>query len=113
MVKGRDYVTGLPRSVRLTTNEVVKSIDVELNKIAEAIREVFQNTPPELSSDIIDNGITLTGGSSQLRNLPEFIFRKTGVKAKLADDPLFCVAKGLGIALEHLDMYKRVLLVKK
>ena len=66
----------------------------------------MQETPPELASDIIDNGIIMTGGSSQLRNLPELVFRRTGVKAVLADDAFYCVVKGTGIALDHLDRYK-------
>lgn len=113
MVKGRDYVSGLPRSVKLSTNEVVRAIDPELKHIIDAIKNVLQQTPPELASDIIDNGIIMTGGSSQLRNLTDLVYRRTGVKARLADDPLFCVAKGLGTVLEHLDQYKRALLSKK
>ena len=79
----------------------------------KAIRDVFQETPPELAADIIDGGIILTGGTSQLRNFPELIRRRTGVKAKVADQALFCVAKGTGIALEHLDTYKRTIMTKR
>ena len=75
----------------------------------KVIKNVLQETPPELSSDIIDNGITLTGGSSLLRNLDELVFRSTGVKARVADDALLCVAKGAGLALDHLDTYKKAL----
>jgi len=113
IIKGRDLVTGLPRSVEVKTNEVVKGITRELRAIIEAIKVVFQETPPELSSDIIDVGITMTGGTSQLRNLPELIFRRTGVKASLADDAIFCVAKGTGIALEHLNLYKKSIISKR
>ncbi len=112
-IKGRDYVTGLPRTAQVTTNEIVKAIDRELREIIRAIKDVLQETPPELSADIIDQGIIMTGGSSQLRNLPELVFRRTGVKAVLADDALYCVAKGTGIALEHLDTYKKSILSKK
>lgn len=112
-VKGRDYVTGLPRSTQLKTNEIVKAISNELREMIRAIKDVLQETPPELSSDIIDNGIIMTGGSSQLRNLPELVFRRTGVKAMLADDPFYCVAKGTGIALEHLDTYKKSIVAKR
>jgi len=73
----------------------------------------LQETPPELSADIIDQGIIMTGGSSQLRNLPELVVRRTGVKAVLAEDALYCVVKGTGIALEHLDTYKKSILAKK
>ncbi len=112
-VKGRDYLTGLPRSVELSTNEVVKAIGRELREIIKAIRDVLQETPPELAADIIDNGITMSGGSSQLRNLPELVYRRTGVKAVLADDALYSVAKGTGIALQHLDVYKKAILSKR
>ena len=111
-IKGRDFVAGLPRSVQVSTNEIVKAIDAELRQIVKAIKDVFQDTPPELSADIIDQGIIMTGGTSQLRNLPELVFRRTGVKAHLAEDPLYCVAKGTGIALEHLDTYKKSILAK-
>ena len=112
-VKGRDYLTGLPRSIELSTNEVVKAIGRELREIIKSIRDVLQETPPELSADIIDNGITMSGGSSQLRNLPELVYRRTGVKAVLAEDPLFSVAKGTGIALQHLDVYKKAIISKR
>ena len=82
-------------------------------KIIDAIKVVLQNTLPELAADIIDNGIVMTGGSSQLRNLTDLVYRKTGVKAVLAEDSLYCVAKGIGIALDHMDTYNRALLAKK
>lgn len=113
MIKGRDFVTGLPRSVEIRTNEIVKSISKELRDMITAIKNVLQETPPELAADIIDQGIIMTGGSSQLRNLPELVFRRTGVKASLADDALYCVVKGTGIALEHLDTYKKSIISKR
>jgi rod shape-determining protein MreB len=112
-IKGRDFVTGLPRSIEIKTNEIVKAINKELREMIKAIKDVFQETPPELASDIIDNGIIMTGGSSQLRNLPELVYRRTGVKARLADEALFCVVKGTGIALEHLDVFKKSILSKR
>jgi len=112
VIKGRDFLTGLPRSTDIRTNEIVKAIARELREMIKAIRDVFQETPPELSADIIDQGIIMTGGSSQLRNLPELVFRRTGVKAYLADNAAYCVAKGTGIALNHLDTYKRSMLAK-
>ncbi|MEK7587121.1 MAG: rod shape-determining protein [Patescibacteria group bacterium] len=112
-IKGRDYLTGLPRPAEIKTNEIVKAIDNELREIIKAIKVVFQDTPPELSADIIDHGIMMTGGSSLLRNLPELVFRRTGVKAAVADDALFCVAKGTGVALEHLRVYKKSILSKR
>lgn len=113
VVKGRDYLTGLPRSIEIRTNEVVKAIARELREMIKAIRDVLQETPPELAADIIDYGIIMTGGTSQLRNFPELVFRRTGVKAVLADDAQFCVARGTGVALEHLDIYKKSILAKR
>ncbi|MDO8510046.1 MAG: rod shape-determining protein [bacterium] len=113
VIKGRDFLTGLPRSVEVKTNEIVKAIGKELRDMIKAIKDVLQDTPPELASDIIDHGIIMTGGSSQLRNMPELVFRRTGVKATLAKDPLYCVALGTGIALEHLDMYKKTIISKR
>jgi rod shape-determining protein MreB len=112
-IKGRDFLTGLPRSADITTNEIVKAVEGELREMMKAIKVVLQNTPPELSSDIIDNGITMTGGTSLLRNMDELVFRATGVKAKVAEDALLCVAKGTGVALEHLDTYKKSIIAKR
>lgn len=113
IIKGRDFVTGLPRSVEIKTNEIVRALQPELRLMIKAIKDVFQDTPPELAADIIDQGITMTGGSSQLRNLPELVLKRTGVKAMLADNALFCVVNGTGIALEHLDTYKKSILAKR
>lgn len=112
-VKGRDLVSGLPRTIELRTNEIVQAMNRELREMMNAIRKVLQETPPELASDIIDNGIILTGGTSQLRNLPELVLRRTGVQAKLADNAYFCVARGTGVALKHLDTYKRSIVTKR
>lgn len=112
-IKGRDLFTGLPKSIQITTNEVVKGIESELRQMMRAIKTVLQDTPPELASDIIDNGIMMSGGTSLLRNISELVLRSTGVKAQIAEDALFCVAKGTGIALEHLNVYKKSILTKK
>ncbi|MCG2699362.1 rod shape-determining protein [Candidatus Parcubacteria bacterium] len=112
-IKGRDFLSGLPRSADITTNEIVKAIDSELREMTRVIKNVLQQTPPELASDIIDNGIIMTGGTSLLRNIDELIFRSTGVKAKVAEDALICVAKGTGMALEHLDVYKKSIIAKR
>lgn len=111
-IKGRDILSGLPRTADIGTNEVVKAITRELREMVKAIRNVLQETPPELAADIIDQGIIMTGGTSQLRHLPELVFRRTGVSAKLADEAHFCVAKGTGIALNHLDVYKKTMTSK-
>ena len=113
IIKGRDFLSGLPKTAEIKTNEVVKAITKETREMIRAIRDVLQETPPELSADIIDRGIIMTGGTSQLRNLPELIYRRTGVKAVVAKDPLFCVAKGTGEALNHLDTYKKIVVSKR
>ena len=113
IVKGRDFISGLPRSTEVKTNEIVKAISKELRDMIKAMKDVLQETPPELAADIIDQGIIMTGGTSMLRNFPELVFRRTGVKAVLAEDALFCVAKGTGIALEHLDTYKKTIISKR
>ena len=112
-VKGRDYLTGLPRSIEIGTNEMVRAISKELRTMIGAIKDVLQETPPELAADIIDNGITMTGGSALLRNFAELIFRRTGVKARVAKDAQFCVALGTGEALKHLDTYKKAIITKR
>ena len=112
-IKGRDYIQGLPRTAQISTNEIVRAIDKELRIMIGAIKDVLSLTPPELASDIIDDGIIMTGGSSQLRNLADLIYRRTGVKARVADEPLLCVAKGTGEALNHLDTYKKSILSKR
>ena len=112
-VKGRDFISGLPRSTEIKTNESVKALAAPLRDMIKAMKDVLQETPPELAADIIDQGITMTGGSSLLRNFPELVFRRTGVKAQLAPEPLLCVVKGTGIALEHLDTYKKTIISKR
>ena len=112
-IKGRDFLTGLPRGAEVSTNEVVKAIEGELKEMMNAIKSVLQDTPPELASDIMDNGIIMTGGSSLLRNIDELVFRSTGVKAAIAEDTLLCVAKGTGVALDHLDVYKKSIIAKR
>lgn len=112
-IKGRDFIQGLPRTAQISTNEIVRAIDKELRAMISAIKEVLSLTPPELSSDIIDDGIIMTGGSSQLRNLSDLIYRRTGVKARVADEPLLCVVKGTGEALNHLETYKKTILSKR
>ena len=112
-IKGRDFLTGLPRSLDISTKEVVKAIDNELREIVKAIKQVLQNTPPELAADIIESGITMTGGGSLLRNLNVLVARSTGVPANIAKDALYCVARGTGIALEHLESYKKSIIAKR
>jgi rod shape-determining protein MreB len=112
-IKGRDLLTGLPRTADVKTNEIVKALGRDLREMIKAIKDVLQETPPELASDIIDKGIIMTGGTSQLRNFPELVLRRTGVKAVLAKEAPYCVVKGTGIALNHLDVYKKSIIAKR
>jgi rod shape-determining protein MreB len=106
-VKGRDMITGLPRIITVTSDDVTDAIQHELQGIVDAIKEVLRLTPPELSADVMQKGMVLSGGSSQLRNLDRLFAEATGVPAYVADNPQQCVAKGTGIALENLELYKR------
>lgn len=112
-VRGRDIVTGLPRSITVSSDDVTEAIQHELEEIISAAKRVLHKTPPELSADIIDKGIVITGGTALLRNLDQLISRTTGVPAYIADDAMLCVAKGTGIALDNLNSYKRSILATK
>lgn len=111
-VRGRDLILGLPKTIKISTNEVVEAIADQLKEITRAIKDVLQETPPELSADIIDRGIMLSGGTAMLKNMDNLVKQSTGVNCTVADEPLFCVAKGAGIALESLDVYKRSVMSK-
>lgn len=112
-IKGRDMIAGLPRTVSITSDDITDALQNELEGIVIAVKELLQKAPPELSADIIDKGIILSGGSSQLRNIDQLISRATGVPAYVAEDPMLCVAKGTGIALENLESYKRSILAMR
>ncbi|MBU0531592.1 MAG: rod shape-determining protein [Candidatus Uhrbacteria bacterium] len=106
-IKGRDMVSGLPKIIEVSSDDVTEAIQNELEGIINTVKEVLHKTPPELSADVMDKGIVLSGGSSQLRNLDSLIAEATGVPTYVAEDPQQCVAKGTGIALENLEAYKR------
>ncbi|OIO19972.1 MAG: rod shape-determining protein [Candidatus Magasanikbacteria bacterium CG1_02_32_51] len=112
-VKGRDMVTGLPRTILVTSDDTTEALQHDLEGLVEAIKEVLHKTPPELSADVMDKGMIMSGGSSQLRNLDELIAQAIGVAAYVAEEPLLCVAKGTGIALENLENYKRSILTTR
>lgn len=112
-IRGRDIIQGLPRPITVRTNEVVEAIAEQLQEIVAAVRHVLQDTPPELSADIIDKGMVLTGGTALLRNLDKLLAQNTGVPAYVADEASLCVAKGTGIALEHLESYKLSMMATK
>jgi rod shape-determining protein MreB len=112
-IRGRDLLAGLPKTTEIKSNEITEAISEQLREIIQAIKTVLQETPPELAADIIDKGMILSGGGGLLRRLDELITQATDVPCTLAKDPLFCVAKGAGLALEHLDVYKRSIMSKK
>jgi rod shape-determining protein MreB len=111
-VKGRDLVSGVPRTIKLNSSEVTEAISDVLQEILQNIKSVLRSTPPELAADIYEKGIVLTGGGSMLKNLPQMIKNEIGVSAILADDPQECTVKGTGTILEALDLYRKVLLTK-
>jgi rod shape-determining protein MreB and related proteins len=106
-VKGRDSITGFPRTVSISSSEIMSVFTHPLNQIGTGIKNVLERTPPELSSDIIDKGIVLSGGTALLTNIDKYITNYTGVPSHIADDPLLCVVKGLGKALENFDIFSR------
>lgn len=108
-VKGRDNATGLPREVELLASEVTEAMSVPLGKIVKVVKEVLEEVPPELASDIIDKGIVMTGGTSMLRNMDELLRESTGVPCGVAEEPMLCVIRGIGVAIENLHLYKRSL----
>ena len=108
-IRGRDTIAGLPKTITIHANEITTAMGDELEKILLAIRAVLEQTPPELSSDIIDRGMVLTGGGALLKNLDRLLSNVTGVPCVVAEEPLLCVARGTGIALDNLDEYKRSL----
>ncbi|OIP55790.1 rod shape-determining protein [Candidatus Kuenenbacteria bacterium CG10_big_fil_rev_8_21_14_0_10_39_14] len=112
-VKGRDMVSGLPHIITVSSDDVSDALQDELAGMIAAIKAVLYNTPPELSADIMDKGMVLTGGTALLRNIDELLSQAIGVPAYNADDPLLCVVKGTGIALENLAAYKRSILAMK
>lgn len=112
-VRGRDNISGLPRTIVVSSDDITDAIQTELDGIISAIKSVLQVTPPELSADVIDKGMVLSGGTSLLRNIDKLFTQAIGVTAYLADDPLLCVARGTGVALDNLESYKRSILAAK
>ncbi len=108
-VRGRDLIAGLPRTVPLTSSEVMEALEQPLQQIVGAVRGVLEETPPELSSDIIDKGMVMSGGGSLLRNIDKLLTQVTGVPCHVAENALNCVALGTGLALEHFDFFKKSL----
>jgi rod shape-determining protein MreB and related proteins len=107
-IRGRDLVTGLPRTLRVTSEEIRRAIQEPVSSILEAIKITLENTPPELAADIMDRGIVMTGGGALLRGLDTLISKETGMPVHVADEPLLCVVKGAGKCLDNIDILKRV-----
>lgn len=105
-VKGRDLQTGLPKIIQIDEKTVNAAIQKPLKQILQGVKEVLSETPPELSADIVEKGIVITGGSALLTNIDKYITYYTGVPAFVVDDPLYCVIRGIGMAVENLDSYK-------
>jgi len=111
-VKGRDYLSGLPRTIEVTSKDITKAIQKPLGQITGMVKGVLEKVPPELSSDIIEKGIVMTGGTSLLRNFDKLMTKETGVPCHIADQAILCVAKGTGVVVENFDLYKRALRIK-
>lgn len=109
-VKGRDLVSGVPKTITLSAPEVNEALLETVASIIDVVRVALENTPPELSSDLVDNGIVMAGGGSGLRGLDRLISKETGLPVRVAEDPLFCVVKGAGKVLEELDFFKDTLM---
>lgn len=112
-MRGRDLMSGLPKNIEVKSNEITDAISDQLKEIINTVKLVLRETPPELSADVMDKGMILSGGGALLHNLDKLITEATGVPAYLAEDALLCVARGTGLALENLDTYKRSLRSKK
>ncbi len=111
-VKGRDFIEGLPRTVVVSSSEITECIDPTLRQMVQGIKDALEKTPPELSADVLDKGIVMSGGTALLRNLDKYITKKTGIPAHVADDPLYCVIRGLAAAVENLEVFEKALIVK-
>ncbi len=112
-VRGRDLMGGLPKTITIASNEVTEAIQEELREIINVIKQVLQETPPELAADIMDKGMVLSGGTAQLKYLDQLIAKTINVPCYVADNPAFCVVKGTGIVLDNLETYKRSLMLGK
>jgi rod shape-determining protein MreB len=108
-VRGRDQITGLPRTITIRSSEVVTAMQEQIGQIVATARAVLERTPPELVSDVIDRGIVLTGGGALLRGIDAVLVQETGVPVHIADDPQGCVARGSGAALDYLDVIARAI----
>jgi len=112
-IRGRDLISGLPKNIKISSNEIYEAISERLGEIVSVVKRVLRDTPPELAADIMDKGMVLSGGGGLLRNLDVLIAKATGVPCFVAEDSMLCVAKGTGAVLENLDVYKKSIMSKK
>ena len=112
-IRGRDLMAGLPKNIKVSSNEICEAISEPLSEIVQCVKNVLRETPPELSADIMDKGMVVAGGGACLRNIAVLLSRSTGVPCFVADDPLSCVARGTGAVLDNLDLYKKSIMAKK
>jgi rod shape-determining protein MreB len=109
-IKGRDLLNGVPKEITISERDIAESLHEPVSQIVEAVKVALEHTAPELSADIVDKGIVLTGGGALLAKLPEVMRGATGLPVTVADEPLFCVAKGTGRCLEEMDTLRNVLI---
>jgi len=112
-IRGRDLISGLPRNIKISSNEICEAISEVLLELIQVIRQLLRSTPSALSADIMDKGIVLSGGGALLKNIDKLIAKSTGVPCYVAEEPMFCVAKGTGVVLENLELYKKSIMSKK
>lgn len=112
-VRGRDLAGGLPKTITVTANEITDALSDPLEEVVRAVKQVLRDTPPELAADVIENGMTISGGTALLRNIDRLLEDATGVPARIADEPLLCVARGTGAALDTLDYFKRSVAMRR
>ncbi len=112
-VQGRDLALGMPRNIKVNSNDVCQAINETLMEIVQTVKQVLRETPPELSADIMNKGMVIAGGGALIRRIDELITKHTGVPCTIADEPLLCVAKGTGVVLENLEDYKRTIMMKR
>ncbi len=112
-IRGRDLISGLPQNIKISSNEIAVAISERLREITEIVKKVLRETPPELSADIMDKGMVISGGGALLRNIDDLISQTIGVPCFIAEDPLLCVARGTGVMLENLEVYKKSIMSKK
>lgn len=112
-IRGRDLISGLPKTIKISSNEICQAISEPLREIVQCVKNVLRETPPELSADIMDKGMVVAGGGGCLRNIAELFSQSTGVPCFVAEDPLQCVAKGTGAVLDNLEVYKKSVMSSK